>query len=320
MTVLDDRAVVDGAHADTSTPTRRPRRENLETQRPNRSRAAQRAIERRRNRVAAESVASDRGAPRGQVSRRSLFTRARSVPFVVPVLALLVVGLGLSLWLSTRAAQDSYRLGIERKTNQALLDRRDSLKRSYESGDSAPELSDKAAKLGMIPVQNPARMVIGANGKPKVLGDPEPASGKPIGTINPDDKPDPTSKIDKSKVSDSMGLGGDSSTGQNSNSAGQSPDATDSGAADQSSASPSPGSPAPNSPAPSENTAPNQNTVPNQNTAPNQNTTADRNADAPGAPSGLNPNVAPSGSAPSVAGRSAPTNGNPPSANSAGAR
>ncbi len=76
---------------------------------------------------------------------------------MVPVLALLVVGLGLSLWLSTKAAQDSYRLGIERKVNQSLVDRRDSLKRSYESGDSAPELSDKAAKLGMIPVQKCGR-------------------------------------------------------------------------------------------------------------------------------------------------------------------
>ena len=215
MTVLDDRTVADSAGTGTATPTRRPRRENLESERANRSRAAQRALDRRRNRVVAQGSTSTRGGLDSGARRGSLFSRARSVPFVVPVLALLVVGLGLSLWLSTKAAQDSYRLGIERKANQSLVDRRDSLKRSYESGDSAPELSDKAAKLGMIPVQNPARMVVGANGKPKVLGDPEPASGKPMGTINPDDKPDPTSKIDKSKVSDSMGLGGAAASDSN---------------------------------------------------------------------------------------------------------
>ena len=291
MTVLDDRTVADSAGAGTATPTRRPRRENLESERANRSRAAQRALDRRRNRVVAQGSTSTRGGLDSGVRQGSLFSRARSVPFVVPVLALLVVGLGLSLWLSTKAAQDSYRLGIERKANQSLVDRRDSLKRSYESGDSAPELSDKAAKLGMIPVQNPARMVVGANGKPKVLGDPEPASGKPMGTINPDDKPDPTSKIDKSKVSDSMGLGGAGASDSNATS---SADTNSSGST--------------NSPAPNQNTTPGQNTAPTQNQSANAPARAD--APAPGAAAAPNPNVAPT----------APTNGNPPSANSAGAR
>ena len=112
MTVLDDRTVADSAGAATTTPTRRPRRENLESERANRSRAAQRALDRRRNRVVAQGSTRTRGERDSGVRRVSLFTRARSVPFVVPVLALLVVGLGLSLWLSTKAAQDSYRLGI----------------------------------------------------------------------------------------------------------------------------------------------------------------------------------------------------------------
>lgn len=298
MTVLDERTVADRAGADTSAPTRRPRRENLESERANRSRAAQRALDRRRNRVATQGSTSSRRLVDTGSGRVSMLSRARSVPFVVPVIALLVVGLGLSLWLSTKAAQDSYRLGIERKANQALVDRRDSLKRSYESGDSAPELSDKAAKLGMIPVQDPARMVVGANGKPKVLGDPKPASGKPMGTINPDDAPDPASKIDKSKVSDSMGLGGGDSTGADSSGSAQS-NHGDSGAS--------------NSAAPNQNTTPpatsNQNTTP-QTPAPNRAADANGNVPAPGAAAAPNPNVAPS----------AQTNGNPPNANSAGAR
>ncbi|MFT4043833.1 MAG: hypothetical protein QM673_11795 [Gordonia sp. (in: high G+C Gram-positive bacteria)] len=223
MTLLDDRRVDEetvtraGRTAHAGGSSRRGRAGMVESQRTNRSRAAQRAIDRRRARLAEfgdvpSEARNIHGYRNGYGAQRvSLVARVRDVPFVVPVIALLLVGLGVSLWLSTKATQDSYRLGIERKENQALMDHRDSLKRTYESGDSAPELSDKAARLGMIPAVNPARVVIGLNGRSRVLGQPQPASGKPVGTINPADKPDPTSTIDKSKVDDSMGLAGASS-------------------------------------------------------------------------------------------------------------
>ncbi|AZG43699.1 hypothetical protein [Gordonia insulae] len=146
--------------------------------------------------------------------------RIAGVPFVVPILALLVVGLGLSLWLSTKAAADSYRLGEARQENQSLVDRRDSLKRSYESGDSAPELSDKASRLGMIPAKNPARMIVDGTGKPRVVGDPEPAEGKAMRSINPPTGPDPVSTIDPKKVDDSQGLPGDAANTDAANGAG----------------------------------------------------------------------------------------------------
>ena len=44
-----------------------------------------------------------------------------------------------------------YDLTVAKAQNQSLVDKRDSLKRTYESGDSAPELSDKAARLGLVP-------------------------------------------------------------------------------------------------------------------------------------------------------------------------
>ncbi|GAB90402.1 hypothetical protein [Gordonia rhizosphera] len=229
-----------------------------------RSRAAQRALDRRHKRLERHNKQTNRNAERRTTSSEK--SRAHAIPFVVPVIALLVLGLGLSLWLSTKAAADSYRLGVERQQNQALLDRRDSLKRTYESGDSAPELSDKATKLGMIPAQNPARMIVGDNGRPRVAGDPTPAQGKGLRTINPPVGPDPVASIDPKKVDDSVGLPGDGS---------QSSDAEPSSTPDDSATAPSTAAsstPAPGAPA--NGAAPN--VLPATPNAPGANSTENR--------------------------------------------
>ncbi|MDS1112571.1 hypothetical protein RD149_02190 [Gordonia westfalica] len=188
--------------------TRRSRRARIESERATRSRAAQRALDRRHKRMAAGASAPR--ATRGGLSMSgvSLRERLQHTPFVVPVIALLVLGLGLSLWLSTKSAQDSYKLGIERTENQSLIDQRDALKRTYESGNSAPELSREATRLGMIPSDNPARMIVDDPRRPRVVGKPAPASGKPMADLNPELKPDPTESIDPRQVDDSIGLGG----------------------------------------------------------------------------------------------------------------
>lgn len=293
MTVLDDTRVdgtTDEPSSDASESTVRRRRDRsgvATSDRAGRSRAAQRAIDRRHRRMARGVDGTDARRSvtgvAGQGRSRGIRSRVAAVPFVVPVIGLLVVGLGLSLLLSTKAAQDSYRLGAERAQNQTLMDRRDSLKRSFESGDSAPELSDKASRLGMIPARDPARMIVGANGKARVVGDPEPAQGKPIGTINPSDQPDPVSKIDTNKVDDSRGLpgiaGSDAGGGSTSPTQGNAQNAG--GPADSGTTAPSTAAPAP----------------------------------APAAPSAvpMNPNVLP---AAPVGARPNQTNGNPPSGNS----
>ncbi|WP_232718177.1 hypothetical protein [Gordonia metallireducens] len=188
--------------------SRRSRRARIESERATRSRAAQRALDRRHKRMATGAVAPR--AARGGLSMSgvSLRERLQHTPFVVPVIALLVLGLGLSLWLSTKSAQDSYKLGIERTENQSLIDQRDALKRTYESGNSAPELSREATRLGMIPSDNPARMIVDDPRRPRIVGKPAPASGKPMADLNPELKPDPTETIDPRKVDDSIGLGG----------------------------------------------------------------------------------------------------------------
>lgn len=222
MTLLDDIERQDRLRdKDSDTTERTTRHTRGGVGRPTRSRAAQRAIDRHSKRIAAQ----ERGSRRGSVSepvveasrarRIGLSERLSRIPFVIPVLLVLAFGLGLSLWLSTKAAQDSYQIGIARQQNQELLDRTDALKRSFESGNSAPELSDAAGALGLVVDQNPARMVIGADGKPHIVGDPEPATGKRMPSINPDDQPNPAATIDPKKVDDSVGLGGAQSAAPN---------------------------------------------------------------------------------------------------------
>lgn len=129
------------------------------------------------------------------------------MPFIIPIVGLVMAALGLTLYLSTSAAEDSYSLESARQTNQLLSDKRDNLKRTVDSGDSAPELSDKAAKLGMVPAVDAPQLVIGPDGKGKLVGDFDAEqNGKRLGSLNP--IPDPVNSIDVSKVDDSGGLGG----------------------------------------------------------------------------------------------------------------
>nr|WP_212763460.1 hypothetical protein [Gordonia araii] len=184
-------------------------------QRVNRSRAAQRAVNRRAARLAREEKQSVRpkGGRRG-APRPGLVEQIRGLPFAVPVIGLVALGLVATLWLSTRAAQDSYELTVAKTQNQALVDKRDALKRTYESADSAPELSDKAARLGLVPTRNAARLVVGENGRVSVRGTPAPAKGRAPASINPKPADDALRHIDTNKVEDSTGLPGSGSTQQ----------------------------------------------------------------------------------------------------------
>lgn len=192
MTVTDDQ-----------TATRRRRGEDAARTGGTRQRsaAAERALQRRRKRLAADSVSDDRGrgsrvrSPRVRTSPaenpRSLLRfasapvrAARRIPFAVVVVGLLVAGLALTLWLSTKSAQDSYQLGAAREQNEQLSDRVDALKKAYESGDSAPELSDKATDLGMIPATDVPRMVIDTDGRETVVGEVTPADGPKAPSMN----------------------------------------------------------------------------------------------------------------------------------------
>lgn len=155
-----------------------------------------------------------------------VFTGLAQVPFIVPIVVLVIAALGFTLYLSTKSAQDSYALESLRKENQILTEQRNDLKRTADSGDSAPELADKATRqLGMIPATAAAHLVVGADGKARLQGELTAAEGRRIGSLNP--APDPVSQIDVSKVDDSGGLGGTPPPAAADEPAGQNPSGQD---------------------------------------------------------------------------------------------
>ncbi|MGI5220258.1 hypothetical protein [Nocardia sp. CA-290969] len=176
----------------TRTETGRPARRATEAGRPARrvhdaervkSGAAQRAYERRRQRAGAPA------APAGtELTGR--------VPFVAAILAMFGCGLALTLVLTTRAAEDSYQLSDAREANRVLADERAALQREVAAADSAPELATRARELGMIPADDPARLVVAPDGTITVVGEPAPAQGPAAPPLNQPPRTTPRSGAD----------------------------------------------------------------------------------------------------------------------------
>jgi hypothetical protein len=124
-----------------------------------------------------------------ELNPRTLVAR---VPFVVLVIGSLGVGLGVTLWLSTDAAERSYQLGHARETNQALLQQKEALERQVLEAQAAPALAEAARNLGMIPSRDTAHLVQDPSGNWIVVGTPEPAQGvapPPLNTPLPEEGP-----------------------------------------------------------------------------------------------------------------------------------
>lgn len=121
-------------------------------------------------------------------------TLVARVPFVVLVIGSLGLGLGVTLWLSTDAAERSYQLGSAREVNQALLQQKEALERDVLEAQAAPALAESARELGMIPSRDTAHLVQDPGGNWIVVGTPKPAEGVPPPPLNtplPDDTPTP---------------------------------------------------------------------------------------------------------------------------------
>lgn len=121
-------------------------------------------------------------------------TLAAKVPFVVLIIGSLGLGLAITLWLSTAAAERSYQLGNARETNQALLQQKEALERDVLEAQAAPALAESARELGMIPSRDSAHLVQDPAGNWIVVGEPRPAAGVPPPPLNtplPDDTPAP---------------------------------------------------------------------------------------------------------------------------------
>lgn len=116
------------------------------------------------------------------------------IPFVVLVIGSLAIGLAITLWLSTDAAQRSYQLSSARAVNDALMQQKEALERDVLEAESAPALADAARNLGMIPSRDTAHLVQDPAGNWVVVGNPKPAEGAsppPLNTKLPDVKPAP---------------------------------------------------------------------------------------------------------------------------------
>jgi hypothetical protein len=104
---------------------------------------------------------------------------ARRPQFVLLVMVLLAVGLVATLWLSTAAAAGSYHLQAARGAALALSQQSERLHREVADLESAPELARRAEALGMVPVQDSARLVVAPDGSVTVVGQPRAAIPPP---------------------------------------------------------------------------------------------------------------------------------------------
>ena len=91
------------------------------------------------------------------------------------IIGLLVVGIAATLWLSTQAIADSYRLEQARQEATDLSERADVLQREVTKLDSPSALAQRAKELGMVFPGDPARLVVQPDGTVVVVGEPRPA-------------------------------------------------------------------------------------------------------------------------------------------------
>ncbi|MBS4100102.1 hypothetical protein [Tsukamurella paurometabola] len=189
---------------DTRTRRAPARRDDRDTSRP-RSSSAQRALDRRQKRLeqqravlAAGGTVRETPAERALRRHRDGATSAgllarlprptgmvRRVPFVLALIALVCAGLGMTLWLSTGSAENSYELTRREAVNNSLAEKKAALERDVKSGESAPGLAERATALGMIPAGTVPVLVGKEGGKVVVVGKPAPATGAAKPALNP---------------------------------------------------------------------------------------------------------------------------------------
>lgn len=110
---------------------------------------------------------------------------AKAAPFVVLVMALLAGGLVATLWLSTAAAADTYRLQGIRDDITSLSDENARLRRDVEGQEAIPSLARYAADAGMVPVGGVPRIVVHPDGSHTLVGKPTPAPSPTAATPMP---------------------------------------------------------------------------------------------------------------------------------------
>ncbi|MFD1151928.1 hypothetical protein, partial [Saccharothrix hoggarensis] len=145
-----------------------------------RSPAAERAYARRAQRTSSRGPA---------VTRQPVV--APKAPFVVMVMVVLGVGIAAIMWLSTQAAADSYRLQDARAEETRLARQVEQLRQDVALAESPLKLAEAAAKLGLIPAGDPARLRQLPDGTIEVYGKPSAVQPPPPPTTPADQQPPP---------------------------------------------------------------------------------------------------------------------------------
>lgn len=112
-------------------------------------------------------------------------TRAPRVPFALLVVGLIAGGLALLLALNTASAANELRRHDLAGQDAHVAARLQDLRNAVAASAAPANLEAAAAELGMIPAGNPAFVVIGADGRARVMGQPDPASEPPVVVVPP---------------------------------------------------------------------------------------------------------------------------------------
>ncbi|CAM3674815.1 hypothetical protein KIPE111705_19985 [Kibdelosporangium persicum] len=158
------------------------------TQRRPRTAAAERAYARRAQREGRSGAEPGQRRPRPQrqkpKQKHERVTASRA-SFVMLVMGLLAAGVITTLWLSTQAIADSYRLDQAKKAASELSERVQMLQQDVAGLESASTLAELARQQGMVPAGDPSRLVVGPDGKVTVVGEPKPVNRPPAASSAP---------------------------------------------------------------------------------------------------------------------------------------
>lgn len=146
---------------------------------------------------------------------------APRVPFALLITGLVVGGLALLLVLNTFSAANELRRHDLATRDASIAAQLQELQNEVADSAAPANLAAAAVALGMVPAGNPAFLVIGQNGKVRVMGSAAPASPVIVDLPNPPAAPktDSTAKDKKHKKSgskkDKSTKSGDKKPGKN---------------------------------------------------------------------------------------------------------
>jgi hypothetical protein len=133
--------------------------------------SAAKAYERRSRRESA--VASGRltrtGSPIAAAMSR--------VPFVATIILFLAAGIVGVLWLNTMSDATGLRATASRVRQAQIKTDIEALQKDVNTLRDPARLAAEASRLGLVPVGDPALLVVGADGKGTVIGTPTPVPG-----------------------------------------------------------------------------------------------------------------------------------------------